>query len=136
MGDNAPRRDRMHRCPDSDHSESPAGGRPMAEMGKYCKAYLAKQFREYPGWTENKANVRKEKKEVDGKEVEVERELNDDSILYLQENYVVTDGIFKDENIIFDNVTDEWKEFCHGTLAFEIPVYEPINIPAAAKPDG
>src|SRR5215213_2558881 len=108
----------------------------MAEMGKYCKAYLAKQFREYPGWSENAANVRKEKKEVEGKEVEVDRELNDDSILYLQENYVVTDGIFKDENIIFDNVTDEWKEFCHGTLAFEIPVYEPINIPVASTAEG
>ena len=107
----------------------------MAEMGKYCKAYLAKQFREYPGWSEKAENVRKEKKEVDGKETEVERELNDDSILYLQENYVVTDGIFKDENIIFDDVTDEWKEFCHGTLSFEIPVYEPINIPVAAGSD-
>lgn len=103
----------------------------MAEMGKYCKAYLAKQFREYPNWSEKKENVRKEKKDVDGKEVEVERELNDDSILYLQENYLVTDGIFKDENIIFDNVSDEWKEYCHGTLAFEIPNYEPINIPVA-----
>jgi len=103
----------------------------MAEMGKYCKAYLAKQFREYPNWSEKKENVRKEKKDVDGKEVEVERELNDDSILYLQENYIVTDGIFKDENIIFDDVTDEWKEFCHGPLSFEIPVYEPINIPVA-----
>src|SRR6476659_638072 len=103
----------------------------MAEMGKYCKAYLAKQFREYPGCTENAANVRKEKKEVGGKEDEVERTLDDDSILYLQENYIVTDGIFKDQNIIFDNVTDEWKEFCHSTLAFEIPNYEPINIPTA-----
>ena len=106
----------------------------MAEMGKYCKAYLAKQFREYPGWSENAANVRKEKKEVDGKEVEVDRTLDDDSILYLQENYVVTDGIFKDMNIIFEDVTDEWKEFCHSTLGptpFEIPVYEPINIPQA-----
>ena len=103
----------------------------MAEMGKYCKAYLAKQFREYPQWAENTANVRKEKKEVEGKEVEVERELNDDSILYLQENYVVTDGIVKEQNIIFDNVTDDWKSFCHGQLAFEIPVYEPINIPKA-----
>ena len=103
----------------------------MAEMGKYCKAYLAKQFREYPDWSEKAENVRKEKKDVDGKEVEVERVLDDDSILYLQENYVVTDGIFKDQNIIFDNVTDEWKEYCHGQLAFEIPVYEPINIPKA-----
>jgi len=101
------------------------------EMGKYCKAYLAKQLREYPDWSEKKENVRKEKKEVDGKEVEVDRELDDESILYIQENYVVTDGIFKDENIIFDNVTDAWKEFCHGPLGFEIPVYEPINIPTA-----
>ncbi|HEY0783300.1 MAG TPA: hypothetical protein VGE98_12650 [Thermoanaerobaculia bacterium] len=101
------------------------------EMGKYCKAYEAKQLREYPHWSENAANARKDKKEVDGKEVEVTRELNDESILYIQENYIVTDGIFKDENIIFDNVTDEWKEFCHGKLAFEIPVYEPINIPTA-----
>ena len=180
----------------------------MAEMGKYCKAYLAKQFREYSGWTENAANVRKEKKEVNGKEVEVlqgveihdalppaadhtglsriarrcallqqrgeghmaemgnyckayllgqlraypgwseksenarvddvdgkkgdkPRELDDDSIVYLQENYVVTDGIFKDENVLFDDVTDEWKEYCHSTLSFEIPVYEPIEIPQA-----
>ncbi len=106
------------------------------EMGKYCKAYLAKQFREFSGWSEKKENARKDKKDVDGKEVEVLRELDDDSILYLQENYVVTDGIFKDENIIFDNVTDEWKEFCHGTLAFEIPVYEPINIPVASTTEG
>lgn len=106
----------------------------MAEMGKYCKAYLLKQFREFPGWTENTANTRKEKKEVDGKEIEEQRQLDDESILYLQENYVVTDDIFKDQNIIFDNVTDEWKEFCHGTLAFEIPVYEPINIPVANAP--
>ncbi len=103
----------------------------MAEMGKYCKAYLAKDLRAFPAWSENKDNVGKDKKEVDGKEVEVPHVLDDDSILYLQENYVVTDGIFKDQNIIFDNVTDEWKEFCHSTLAFEIPVYEPINIPQA-----
>jgi Lhr-like helicase len=108
----------------------------MAEMGQYCKAYLAKDLRQFPGWTENKANVRKEKKEVDGKEVEVDRELDDESILYIQENYVVTDGIFKDENIIFDNVTDEWKQFCHETLQFEIPVYEPIEIPRAETSEG
>ena len=104
----------------------------MAEMGKYCKAYLVKDLKGFPGWTMNTENARKDKKEVDGKEVEVQRELDDDAILYLQESYIVTDGIFKDENVIFDNVTDDWKEFCHGKLGFEIPVYEPINIPVAS----
>ncbi len=104
----------------------------MAEMGKYCKAYYAKDFRQFEGWKENVANLQKEKKEEKGQEIEVERtELLDDDILYLQEDYVVTDGIMKDEHIIFDDITDEWKSFCTKTLEFEIPVYEPIEIKTA-----
>jgi len=100
----------------------------MAKMGSYCKAYPIEMFRAFSGWEENSQNLRKEKKEVDGKEVEERRELSENDHFYLQENLVVTDGIFKDQNIIFDNVTDEWKQFCHEQLAFEIPVYEPIEI--------
>lgn len=104
----------------------------MAEMGKYCKAYYAKDFRALDGWEENLENLRPETEDKDGGEVEIRRtELKDDDILYLQENYIVTDGIFKDENIIFDKVTDLWKEACHKELGFEIPVYEPIEIQPA-----
>ncbi|HEX8274105.1 MAG TPA: hypothetical protein VF615_15815 [Longimicrobiaceae bacterium] len=109
----------------------------MAEMGRYCKAYYAADFRKFPGWKENVANLRKDKQEVNGKEVEVERtELKDDDILYLQENLVVTDGIFKDENVVFEGGSPEWEAFCTGDLAFEIPDYardddEPA--PAAAE---
>lgn len=108
----------------------------MAEMGKYCKAYLAKDFRKYGDWTENLENIRKEKEYKNGEEVEIERnEITDDDILYLQENYVVTDGIMKDEHIIFDKVTDVWKEYCSKDLEFEIPVYEPIEIKTAESSD-
>jgi hypothetical protein len=103
----------------------------MAEMGNYCKGYELKDLRAYPHWTENAGNARKERKEENGKETEVLVTLADDSIVYLQENYVVTHDIFKDENILFDAVTDDWKNFCHGPLGFEIPVYEPIEIPTA-----
>ena len=103
------------------------------EMSNYCAAYEARNFRKFPAWTENAANVRKDKQEVGGKEVEVERQLDDDSILYLHESYIVTDDIYNDEHVIFDNVTDEWKRFCHETLNFEVPVYEPIEIPRAAE---
>ncbi len=105
----------------------------MATMGKYCKAYSLKKLRQFSQWSENAENTRKEKKEVAGKEVEVNRRLTDDDFLYLQENYVVTDGIFKDENLIFDNVTPEWKEFCQKTLEFEIPVYEAVQVQASAN---
>ena len=42
-----------------------------------------------------------------------------------------SDGIFKDEDIIFDNLKPDWKEFCQNTFAFEIPVYEAIQAQAS-----
>lgn len=92
----------------------------MATMGKYCKAYPITRFREYRGWTEKIENLRTERKIAEGKEVEIRRELSDEDHLYLQENYVVTDGVFKDENIIFNDVTPEWRDFCNHTLNFKI----------------
>jgi hypothetical protein len=100
----------------------------MAIMGKYCKAYSLKKLREFSDWSEKAENVRKEKQKVNGQEIEVNRILTDNDYLYLQEDYVVTDGIFKDEHIIFDNVTPEWIEYCQQTLKFEIPVYEPVKL--------
>jgi hypothetical protein len=96
----------------------------MAEMGRYCKAYPIIRFREFRGWTEKSENARKEKQKVAGREVDEPRQLTDDSFLYLQENYVVTDGIAKDENIIYDDITPEWKEFCIEQLKFVVPAYE------------
>lgn len=95
----------------------------MRQIGKYCKAYPIARFREFPQWTENTANLRKEIGQADSAEAEAQRELTDDSFLYLQQNYSVTDGIFIDENVVFNNVTPEWIEFCKETLHLEIPEY-------------
>jgi hypothetical protein len=101
----------------------------MVTMGKYCKAYSIKKLRAFSGWTEKAENARKEKhKGADGNEIAVTRTLTADDYLYVQENYLVTDGIFKDENVIFDQVTPEWIEYCQQTLKFEIPVYEPVKL--------
>jgi hypothetical protein len=99
----------------------------MAEMGNYCKAYLLKDLRAFDGWIEKSENACQEKKVVDGQEVEMLRELTDESIVYVQENHVVTDGIYKDENIIFGNVSSEWVAYCQQTLKFEVPKHEPIS---------
>lgn len=96
----------------------------MAKMGSYCKAYPVEMFRAFSGWQENTQNLRTEKKEIDGKEVEERRELSENDHFYLQENLVVTDGIFIDENIIFDNITPEWEAYCKDELKFEVPDYE------------
>ena len=87
----------------------------MATMGKYSKAYMIPSFREFKGWTENAENARKENGSP--------RQLTDSDFLYLQENYVVTDGLFNDENVIFNNVTPEWIDFCKSVLKFAVPEY-------------
>ncbi len=99
----------------------------MSEMGKYCKAYPLQQLRAFKSWSEKEGIARKEKQVRDGQETEITRPLEGADVVYLQENYIVTDGIFKDENIIFDQVTPEWKEYCQTTLKFEIPNYEPVT---------
>lgn len=94
------------------------------EMGKYCKAYHVKRFREFEGWREKLDSLQPVKTIENGKEVEQPRTaLADDDVLYLQENYVVTDGIFKDENVVFGEVTDAWKQYCADVLEFQVPEF-------------
>ena len=91
----------------------------MGRMGKYCKAYMIPRFKEFSGWSESSENARKENGSP--------RQLTDADFLYLQENYVVTDGIFIDENVIFNNITPEWIDFCKNVLKFEVPEYASVS---------
>ncbi len=99
----------------------------MPTLGKHSKAYPLKMFRQFPGWTENPKNSRKTRKEIDGEIVEVEKELDDSEYLYLQQNFTVTDSIFFDENIIFNNVTPAWIDFCRNVLHAPFPETTPVN---------
>ena len=104
----------------------------MAMMGKYCKSYRLDQFRRFPGWTENAQNARKVKTADGG---HMQRQLSDQDFLYLHENFTATDGVFFDENIIFNDVTPEWIDFCRNTLGFRVPSDEvETAIPISAGP--
>ena len=93
----------------------------MPIVGSYSKACPVSKLRQFSGWQEKSENVRAGRKTVDGQAIEESRELSDNDYLYLQENFTVTDGIFMDQNIIFDEVTPEWKEFCETVLKFKAP---------------
>ena len=101
----------------------------MSQTMPYCKAYLAKDLRAYPEWKEDLAALIRETEDVGHETREIPRDrLDDDDILYLHDDYVVTDGIVREEHVVFTEVTDDWKRFCHEQLAFEVPEYEPIEI--------
>jgi len=90
----------------------------MTTLGIYCRAYPLSLLRQFPGWTEKPGNTRVVKTEVNGDTVEAPRELTDADYVYLQSNFTVTDGIFIDENVIFDAVTPEWIAFCRDVLGY------------------
>ena len=92
----------------------------MKKMGKYCKAYEIEKLMAFHGWAENVKNVKapaSEQGETANKQAPAD-------FYYLQENFTATDGIFLDENVVFDAVTPEWIEFCRNTLKFEVLNYE------------
>ena len=92
----------------------------MSRMGKYCKAYPINSLREFEGWTE--------KPQSNGEQTETSNpdaaEANVGDYVYIQDDYTVTGGIFKDEAVIFDAPTPEWVEFCKNRLNFEVPARE------------
>lgn len=88
----------------------------MSTLGKYCRAYPLGQLRKFPGWVERANEARRIRKEIDGEIVEEVRTLTDEDYVYLQMDYTVTDGIFVNENVIFNEVTPEWIEFCQRVL--------------------
>jgi len=88
----------------------------MSTLGKYCRAYPLSQLRKFPGWVERTDEARRVRKEIDGEIVELVRTLTDDDYVYLQLDYTVTDGIFVNENVIFNEITPEWIEFCQSVL--------------------
>lgn len=100
----------------------------MAAMGNYCKAYPVSRLRQYTAWRENAENLRppdppagEPAADTSTSTAQGPRQLTDDDYLFVQENLIVTDGIYIDEHIIFDDVTPAWEEFCKSELQFEIP---------------
>lgn len=108
----------------------------MATMGRYCKAYPVGRFREFSSWTERLENLRRDRDQHGEQSPGASPRLSDDDFLYLQENLAVTDGIFMDENVIYDQVTPEWEDFCKNNLSFSIPDYSTTKAAEAIPVSG
>lgn len=87
------------------------GGEAGASDRKYCTAYHLGDLRRYASWTET-------------------QQLADEDVVFLHQDYTVTKSIWTGEDVIFDNVTDQWKDFCNNELRFAVP----DSIDLIAKP--
>ena len=77
---------------------------------KYCSAFHLKDLRRYPAWAENDINA-----------ADSNAKLTGDDVVFLHEDYSVTKSIWANEDVVFDKVTEQWKDFCNNELRFVIP---------------
>lgn len=81
----------------------------------YCRAYHLRDLRAYGAWREARKDGSEEKEGDDG------TELSDDDVVYLHQDFTVTRSMWHGENIVYDDVTPDWRIFCEKDLDFAIP---------------
>jgi len=96
-------------------------------MSEYCKAYKLSKLRQFPGWVDQVEKTNDETSQEATERKQTSELFSEDDYLFLHDTFIVTNGIFEDQNIIFNNVSQEWKQFCMEQLKFEIPKYEVVQ---------
>ena len=90
------------------------GEKPGRQPRVYCKAYRVQDFRRFSDWKESRINWKTTDENPDA-------EFSDDDVFFLHQDYVVTQSIWANENVIFNDVTAEWQDFCNSVLGFRVP---------------
>jgi uncharacterized protein len=80
--------------------------------GNYAKGYLLGDLRKFSGWREAKINAQENGKSL---------ELADSDVVFLHQDFTVTRLIWPGENVIFNQDTPEWRDFCSQQLQFKVP---------------
>jgi ankyrin repeat protein len=86
--------------------------------GNYARAYLLGELRKFSDWHEETSNL---KEDIPADESGQPHELSDDEVVFLQEDFTVTQLIWPGENVIFNRSTPEWIDFCTQELQFKVP---------------
>ena len=86
--------------------------------GNYARAYLLGELRKFSDWREEKSNW---KETIPAEDNGNSRELSDDDVVFLHEDFTVTQLIWHGENVIFNQTTPEWIDFCAQELEFKVP---------------
>lgn len=99
-------------------AEAKAGGdgEPPRE---YSRAYYLKDLQQFPDWPQVEQGTAGEASR-NGDGANGEATLHEPDVAFLHSDLTVTKLMWRGEEVIFDRVTPEWKEFCENVLNFKV----------------
>ncbi|HKP10955.1 MAG TPA: ankyrin repeat domain-containing protein [Blastocatellia bacterium] len=96
------------------------GDKPARVQRPYCKAYHLRDLRQFPTWAEVRANWKAQPAADDGAGGQ-DAALTDDDVVFIHQDFTVTQSMWHAENVIFDQVSREWEAYCTDVLNFKVP---------------
>lgn len=88
-----------------------------SSLKNYARAYLLGDLRKFSGWREEKINRKSAAADENGNS----QPLSDSDVVFLHQDFTVTELIWPGENVVFNQTTPEWQEFCVQELQFKVP---------------
>ena len=96
---------------------------------KYCKAYHLGDLRKYARWSESRINWKKSERSNGESNGNGSEPLTDDKVVFIHQDFTVTESAWHNENVIFNSVDSGWEEFCVNSLAFRVPTDLDLIVP-------
>lgn len=97
------------------------GGESEPSIRLYCKAYKLKELRSFTDWHEIKINPKEKMISRTNDREDISEGFSDEDIVFLHQDYSVTSFMWHNENVIYNQVTPQWVEFCISVLGFKVP---------------
>lgn len=109
------------------------GEKPVRPERPYCKVYHLGELRSFPGWSENEIDWTGDGANgASSNGGSTHAAPSDEEVVFLHHDFTVTRSMWRGEDVIFDQVTPEWQQFCAETLNFKVPDELDLIVPAEA----
>jgi ankyrin repeat protein len=95
--------------------------KPLRPERKYCKAYYLRDLKNYSEWNESRINWKKKVNDNGDGNGHPNDSFPDDKVVFIHQDFTVTESAWHNENVIFNQTNTGWKEFCATTLKFKVP---------------
>ena len=121
-------------------AEACGGNKTEGHQLKYCKGYRLGNLRKYPGWNagfivrgQNNQDAKGTDRLSQGNNLREDGPLSDDKVVFIHQDYSVTESIWHNENVLFVGADSAWKGFCMEFLKFKVPDDLDLIIPDQSR---